>query len=38
MRDDLIKKGSIQRRKFSLSKTAKQTLEVYKKPLNDGSN
>ena len=31
LRDELIRKSSIQRQKFSFEKTAKQTLEVYKR-------
>ena len=34
LRDELILKASIQRQKFSFEKTAKQTLEVYKRFLN----
>jgi glycosyltransferase involved in cell wall biosynthesis len=34
LRDELILKSSIQREKFSFEKTAKQTLEIYKRFLN----
>ena len=35
LRDDLILKSTFQRNKFSFEKTAKQTLEVYKRFLNN---
>jgi hypothetical protein len=34
LRDELILKASIQRERFSFERTAKQTLEVYKRFLN----